>query len=177
MAGLLGKVAPTGEVCRDRDRSRSTCSTTTTKPSKSGNGQATMTVTVPQDSNKRKVQSIEGAPRAKRQRRAGKPKGDKKQNEGLLPPQSVPVGGRLYLFMEGWKHITNDPCVLSIIANGYRLQFMSPLLLLKTPRVPSSNRLKANERPPRHTSLSHADHKLSAEYRRKRRLRVKNRSA
>ena len=47
-----------------------------TKPSKSGDSQATMTVTVPQDSNKCKVQSNEGAPHAKRQRRAGKPKSD-----------------------------------------------------------------------------------------------------
>ena len=54
-----------------------------------------MTVTVPQDSNKRKVQSNEGAPCAKHQRSTEKPKGDKKQNEGLFPPQSVPVRGRL----------------------------------------------------------------------------------
>ena len=44
-------------------------------------------------------------------------------------------------------------------------------------RVPSSNRLKATERPHRHTSLSYADHKLSVEYRRKRRLHIQNRSA
>ena len=45
--------------------------------SKSGTGQTTVTVTVPQDSNKRKVQSNEGAPCAKRPHIAGKPKGDK----------------------------------------------------------------------------------------------------
>ena len=45
--------------------------------SKSETGQTTVTVTVPQDSNKRKVQSNEGAPRAKHPRIAGKPKGDK----------------------------------------------------------------------------------------------------
>ena len=39
-----------------------------------------MTVTVPQDSNKHKVQSNEGAPRAKRECRAGEPKGNKKQS-------------------------------------------------------------------------------------------------
>ena len=50
-----------------------------TQPSKSGNGQATMTVTVPQDSNKHQVQSNEGAPRSKRQRRSGKPRSDKKE--------------------------------------------------------------------------------------------------
>ena len=30
-------------------------------------------------------------------------------NEGAFPPQSVPVGGRLCRFVEGWKCITNDP--------------------------------------------------------------------
>ena len=49
------------------------------------------------------------------------------------PPQSVPVGGRLCEFVEGWKHIKNDPFVLSIVAKGYRLRFTSPPLLLQTP--------------------------------------------
>ena len=66
----------------------------------------------------------------KRQRRAGKHKDDKKQNEGVLPPQSVPVRGRLCEFVEGCKRITNDPYMLSI---RYRLRFTSPSLLLKTP--------------------------------------------
>ena len=35
--------------------------------------------------------------------------------------------------MEGWKRITNDPYVLSIIAKGYRLRFTSPPLLRQTP--------------------------------------------
>ena len=35
----------------------------------------------------------------------------------------TPVPGRLSKFVEGWKHITNDPYVLSIIAKGYRLHF------------------------------------------------------
>ena len=43
--------------------------------------------------------------------------------------------------------------------------------------VASSNRLKTTERPHRRSSLSHAHPKLSAEYCRKRRLRVQNRSA
>ena len=50
---------------RDKDQSRSTPTSTVTRPSKSGNGKATMTVTVPQDSNKRQVQSNEGAPCSK----------------------------------------------------------------------------------------------------------------
>ena len=35
--------------------------------------------------------------------------------------------------MEGWKRITNDPYVLSIVAKGYRLRFTSPPLLRQTP--------------------------------------------
>ena len=54
---------------RNRGHSRSTPSATVTRPSKSGDGQVTMTITVPQDSNKRKVQSSEGACHAKRPRR------------------------------------------------------------------------------------------------------------
>ena len=54
-------------------------------------------------------------------------------NEGVLPPQLTPVGGRLSNFVEGWKCIMNDPYVLSIVAKGYRLRFMSPPLLRQTP--------------------------------------------
>ena len=35
--------------------------------------------------------------------------------------------------MEGWKCITNNPFVSSIVAKGYRLRFTSPPLLLQTP--------------------------------------------
>ena len=35
--------------------------------------------------------------------------------------------------MEGWKRITNDPYVLSIVAKGYRLRFTSPPLLRQIP--------------------------------------------
>ena len=51
----------------------------------------------------------------------------------MLPPQITPVGGRLSDFVEGWKRITKDPYVLSIVAKGYRLRFMSPPLLRQTP--------------------------------------------
>ena len=131
-----------------------------------------------------------------------------RRNEGVLPPQLVPVGRRLCQFVEGWKHITNDSFVLSIVAKVYRLRFKSPPLLLQTNfpnaseernlrnisrhsrvlfehipgsqgiwRVAPSYRLKTTEPPHRCSSLSHAHYKLSAEYRRKRRLRVQNRSA
>ena len=54
-------------------------------------------------------------------------------NEGVLPPQVSPVRGRLSNFVEGWKRITNDLYVLSIVAKGYRLCFTSPPLLQQTP--------------------------------------------
>ena len=44
-----------------------------------------------------------------------------------------PVGGRLSNFVEGWKRITYDPYVLSIVAKGYRLRFTSPPLLRQIP--------------------------------------------
>ena len=44
-------------------------------------------------------------------------------------------------------------------------------------RVAPSYRLKTTKLPRQRSSLSHAHHKLSAEYRRKRRLRIQNRSA
>ena len=56
-----------------------------------------------------------------------------KSNEDVLPPQPAPVGERLSEFVEGWKCITNDPYVLSIVTKGYRLCFTSPPLLRKTP--------------------------------------------
>ena len=45
-------------------------------------------------------------------------------------PQSVPVGRQLCQFVEGWKHITNDPYVLKYRSQGYRL------LLRSTPSTP-----------------------------------------
>ena len=48
-------------------------------------------------------------------------------------PQPAPVGGRLSEFVEGWKRITNDPYVLSIVTKGYILHFKSPPLLRETP--------------------------------------------
>ena len=51
----------------------------------------------------------------------------------MLPPQVSSVGERLSNFVEGWKRITNDPYILSIVAKGYRLRFTSPPLLRQTP--------------------------------------------
>ena len=44
-------------------------------------------------------------------------------NEGVLPPQVSPVGGRLSNFVEGWKRITNNPYVLSIVAKVVQTSF------------------------------------------------------
>ena len=35
----------------------------------------------------------------------------------------IPVGGRLRFFLENWKKITNDQWVLSVIEEGYKLEF------------------------------------------------------
>ena len=37
-----------------------------------------------------------------------------RKNEAMLRPQSVPVGGQLFQFVEGWKRIKNDPYVLTV---------------------------------------------------------------
>ena len=44
-----------------------------------------------------------------------------RQNEGVPPPT---ISARQ--FVEGWKCITNDPYMLSIVAKGYRYNFTSP---------------------------------------------------
>ena len=118
-----------------RGQGRSTPSATSTKSGQSKEGQTTMTVSVPSDSNKRKVESRDSTPQAPRKNKRNF-RGDKNQgknNEGVLPPQLTPVGGRLSKFVEGWKRITNDPYVLSIVAKEYRLRFTSPPLLSQTP--------------------------------------------
>ena len=48
------------------------------------------------------------------------------------PLQPSSVRGRLSEFVERWKHITNDPYVISIVNKGYRLCFTSPPLLRET---------------------------------------------
>ena len=144
----------------------------------------------------------------------------------MLPPQVSPVGGRLSNFVEGWKRITNDPYVLSIVAKGYRLHFTSPPLLRQIPweirspqdpkevlgiwnklplcskkrdngsasrltrflleripgkegfkRVASSHRSKESERSHSRSSFPYVHDKLCSKLRRKRRLRVQDRSA
>ena len=74
----------------DRDRSRSAPSSTVTRPSKSGNGQATMTVAVPQEPNKHQVQTHELRVLPVVNINRGSIKVTRR-NEGMLPPQSIPV--------------------------------------------------------------------------------------
>ena len=147
----------------------------------------------------------------------------------MLPPQVSPVGGRLSNFVEGWKRITNDPYVLSIVAKGYRLRFTSIPLLRQIPweirspqdpkevlgmreqislmlqknaitevtpdspgfysnvflipgkkgfrRVASSHRSKESECTYSRPSFPYVHDKLCSKLRRKRRLRVQDRSA
>ena len=51
----------------------------------------------------------------------------------VLPSQAAPVGGRLSEFVKGWKRITNDPYVLSIVTKGYRLRLTRIPLLRESP--------------------------------------------
>ena len=58
---------------------------------------------------------------------------EKQARSEILDKIVSPVGGRLSNFVEGWKRITNDPYILSIVAKGYRLRFTSPPLLRQIP--------------------------------------------
>ena len=48
---------------------------------------------------------------------------DSKVNIGLQSPK-IPVGGRLRFFLQNWKKITDDQWVLSVIEEGYKLEFI-----------------------------------------------------
>ena len=120
---------------RGKGQGRSAPSAMSTRPGQSKDGQKTLTVSVSSDSKKRKVESQDDAPQPPRKTKCNFEGTRTKviNNEGVLPPQITPVGGRLSNFVEGWKRITNDPYVLSIVAKGYRLRFTSPPLLRQTP--------------------------------------------
>ena len=47
------------------------------------------------------------------------------QNTILAKLPQIPVGGRLTLFLDNWKKITSDQWVLSVIKEGYKLEFLS----------------------------------------------------
>ena len=147
-----------------------------------------------------------------------------RRNEGVLPPQSVPVSvsacGGVEAYNEGSFHVryrsrgvhtsfyesapsasdslgntippgdTHDPGnaradfpnaseerKLRNISRHSRVLFEHIPGTQGIWRVASSYRLKTTEPPHQRSSHSHAHYKLSAEYRRKRRLHVQNRSA
>ena len=122
---------------RGRGHGRSAPSATITRPGQSKDGQKALTVSVSRllTLKKRKVESQDDASQTLEKPSIIFQEISTKviNNEGVLPPQVTPVGGRLSNFVEGWKGITNDPYVLSIVAKGYRLSFTSPRLLRQTP--------------------------------------------
>ena len=84
--------------CRGRGQGRST---TITRPGQSKDGQKALTVSVFTDSKKRKFESQDDAPQGPRKAKHNF-RGDKTRvinNEGVLPPQVSPVGGRLSNFV------------------------------------------------------------------------------
>ena len=127
-----------------------------------------------------------------------------RRNEGMLPPQSVPVSvcGGVEVYNESTLSASEslgntfplgdieDPgnarADFPNASEEHNLRYISRhsgVLFEYIPgtqgiwRVASSYRLKTTETTHRRSSLSHAHHKLSAEYRLKRRLRIQNRSA
>ena len=127
-----------------------------------------------------------------------------RRNECVLPPQSVPVSvcGGVEAYNESTPSASDslgnmippadieDPgnarADLTNASEERNLRYISRhsrVLFERIPgtqgiwRVASSYRLKTTEPTHRRSSLSNAHHKLSAEYRLKRRLRVQNRSA
>ena len=110
---------------RGQGRSKPSATSMPNKPSQSKEGQATLTVSVPQDTpSKHKVEPrYDTSQTPRKNKRQFRGKSQVKSNEDVLPPQPAPVGGRLSEFVEGWKPISNDPYVLSIITRGYRLRF------------------------------------------------------
>ena len=113
----------------DRDQDRSAPSATTTKPSKSGKGQTDKYLKTLTNIRSRVMRVPHVVNIVVETGGVGIIRNS--QNEGVLPPQLVPVRGRLYQFVEERKRITNNPYVLSIVAKGYRLRFTSPPILLK----------------------------------------------
>ena len=65
---------------------------------------------------------------------------DSKVNLIQQCPQ-IPVGGRLRFFLENWKKITDDQWVLSLIEEGYKLEFIQkpPQSGMKETIVPRKN--------------------------------------
>ena len=128
-AAITGKVPPAGD---ERKQEIPASSATATKPS---NVSQLLTAMATQESSKHQVEKSFDSPHPKCtwKKKALARAPSRKRNEGVASHwQSLPVTGRLSSFVEGWKHITNDPYILSIVIQGYRLCFMNPPLLLLT---------------------------------------------
>jgi ribonuclease HI len=65
----------------------------------------------------------------------------KVSNLTLLRPQ-IPVGGRLRYFLTNWKKITTDQWVLSLIKEGYKMEFQNipPFSGIKTTSIPQGKK-------------------------------------
>ena len=118
---------------RGRGQGRSAPSATITRPGQSKDGQKALTVSVTLRNVKLRHRMMPLKVLEKPSVIFEEIKARVINNEGVLPPQVSPVGGRLSNFVEGWKRIMNDPYILSIVAKGYRLRFTSPPLLRQTP--------------------------------------------
>ena len=127
-AGITGKVPPAGD---ERKQEIPASSATATKPS---NVSQLLIVMATQDSTKHQVEKSFDSPHPKCtwKGKALARAPSRNQNEGVAPSTNTASHWRLSSFVEGWKHITNDPYSLSIVKQGYRLCFMSPPLLLST---------------------------------------------
>ena len=115
MARVIGRVSRAGG---NRKQYKPAPLTTATEPSKESN---LLTVMIPQDSTGHQVEtsSLKGS--------------KKKLERGSVPSKTLPVGVRLSNSVEGWKRLTNDPYILSIVSQGYRLHSTSSPILRSTP--------------------------------------------
>ena len=91
-----------------------------------------MTVTIHQDTNKHKVQSNEETPVPNIHVEPGEVRVTGR-NEGVLPLQPVPVWDDCASLWRVEVYKERSLVVISIVAKGYRLCFMSLPLLLKAP--------------------------------------------
>ena len=98
-------------------------------------GQTTMTVTVPQDSNKRKVQSHEEAPRCKGAGRGGRGRANKKQSEwGRAPPPTICASqGTTMPICEEVEVYNEQSLCAQYHSQGVQTLFYKTTFLLKTP--------------------------------------------
>ena len=93
--------------------------TTATKPSKNSH---VLTVTVHHETTKVYKASLKAS---------RPPPLSGRQQEGMNPPQASRVSGRLSRFVEEWKRIMNEPCVLIMVNQQSGVQTSFYLLKVK----------------------------------------------